>query len=195
MKRLISAILLLNIGILTWSQQFKPNYDESMVPSYTLPDPLVFNDGSRVTAKADWAKRRDEIFRLFENEVYGFSPAWKGTMKSTELSSDVNALGGIATRREVNLTLINGNREINFSLLVYLPHSPGPVPVFLGCNFGGNHSITDEPGIRITSSWMRNDPEDGVTNNRASEAGRGKSASRWPVREIISRGYGLVTLY
>ena len=50
-------------------------------------------------------------------------------------------------------------------------------------------------GISITSSWMRNDPEDGVTENRASEAGRGKSASQWQVNEIISRGYGLVTLY
>ena len=50
-------------------------------------------------------------------------------------------------------------------------------------------------GYQSTSSWMRNDPEDGITENKATEAGRGKSASQWQVKEIISRGYGLVTLY
>ncbi len=79
--------------------------------------------------------------------------------------------------------------------MIYLPHSTKPVPVFLGYNFGGNHSVTDEPGISVTSSWMRNDAEDGITENKATEAGRGKSASQWQVRELISRGYGLVTLY
>ncbi len=42
---------------------------------------------------------------------------------------------------------------------------------------------------------MRNDKEDGITDNKATGAGRGKAASRWNVDEIISRGYGLVTLY
>ena len=33
------------------------NYDESKVGSYTLPDPLVFNDGKPVRTAGDWRPR------------------------------------------------------------------------------------------------------------------------------------------
>ena len=52
-----------------------PNYDEGKVPHYTLPDPLVLNDGQRVTDAATWReKRRPEVLRLFEQYVYGKAP-------------------------------------------------------------------------------------------------------------------------
>jgi hypothetical protein len=195
MKKVFISILFLQTFFFSYSQQNKANYDESKIPSYTLPDPLIFNDGSKVKTNEDWVKRRIEIYKTFEKEVYGISPGWKGKLTATELSSDPHALNDKAFRREVNIKLQNSNKELNFTLLIYLPHVSKPVPVFLGYNFGGNHSVTDERGISITSSWMRNDAEDGVTENRATEAGRGKSASQWQVPEIISRGYGLVTLY
>ena len=195
MKKISIAILLLNFCILSNSQQFVPNYDESKVPAYTLPDPLIFYNGKKVTSKEDWEKRRTEIFRIFEHEVYGISPVWNGKLTASEISSDQHALGGKALRREVKIKLLNEGKELEFTLLVYLPHSDRPVPVFLGYNFGGNHTVTDELGISVTGSWMQDDPEDGVTGNKASEKGRGKSALQWQVRELISRGYGLVTLY
>ena len=46
------------------------NYDESKVPEYTLPDPLIFNDCSAVRTASDWTgKRRAEIFRHFQEEI------------------------------------------------------------------------------------------------------------------------------
>jgi hypothetical protein len=190
----IGFLLILNGSTLS-AQQSSANYDEAKVPAYTLPDPLVFNNGRKVQDNKDWDKRRAEILKLFENEEYGISPVWKGNIIPTELSSDLNALNGLAIRKEIKLTLINGSRELSIVMLLYLPESSRPVPVFLGYNFGGNHSVTDEKGISITTSWMMNNSATGVTKNRASEAGRGKAASRWPVREIISRGYGLATIY
>jgi hypothetical protein len=189
-----SIAVILNATTLS-AQQFAANYDESKVPVYTLPDPLVFNNGTKVQNNKEWDKRRAEIIKLFENEVYGINPVWKGDIISTELSSNLNALNDVAISKEIKLTLKNGSKELSMVMLLYLPRSSKPVPVFLGYNFGGNHSVTDEKDIFITSSWMRNDSATGVTNNRASEAGRGKAASRWPVREIISRGYGLATIY
>ena len=51
------------------------NYDESKVPKYTLPDPLVLASGERVTDAETWqTKRRTEILSLFETHVYGRSP-------------------------------------------------------------------------------------------------------------------------
>ncbi len=190
----ISFLMSLSIATLS-AQQFVANYDEVKVPAYTLPDPLVFNNGDKVQNKKDWDKRHAEILKIFENEVYGISPDWKGEIIPTELSSNLNALNGAAIRKEIKLTLKNGSKELSMVMLLYLPKSSKPIPVFLGYNFGGNHSVTEETGISITNSWMRNDSAKGVINNRASEAGRGKAASNWQVREIISRGYGLATIY
>ena len=195
MKKVFILALFLFIMFHLSAQQFVANYDESKVPAYTLPDPLVFNDGSKVINKKDWDKRRTELLRIFENEVYGISPEWKGKLIASEISTNQNALDGKAIRREIKLTLRNGDKEADMVLLLYLPRSSKPVPLFLGYNFGGNHTVTDEPDISITTSWLRNNNQTGVINNRASEAGRGKAVSNWQVKEIISRGYGLATLY
>ena len=46
------------------------NYDESKVAPYTLPDPLVREDGQRVRTADEWNRvRRPELFALFEREV------------------------------------------------------------------------------------------------------------------------------
>jgi hypothetical protein len=195
MKKVLVTLIFLQIFWLLNAQKNIANYDESEVPSYSLPDPLIFNDGRKLLSAGEWPARREEIYKMFQNEVYGISPVWNGKISSSELSSDPHALNDKATRREVNVSLKNGNRELKFTLLIYLPHSQQPVPVFLGYNFNGNHTVTDERGIAVTGSWMQNDAENGVTQNKATEAGRGKSASQWQVNEIISKGYGLVTLY
>ena len=45
-------------------------YDESKVPAYTLPDPLVPASGERVTDAKTWRdKRRPEILKLFETNL------------------------------------------------------------------------------------------------------------------------------
>src|SRR6185436_16373054 len=52
------------------------NYDESEVGAFQLPDPLRLANGQRVTDAKTWfEKRRPEIVRLYETEVYGKVPA------------------------------------------------------------------------------------------------------------------------
>jgi hypothetical protein len=50
------------------------NSDESKVSAYTLPDPLIFNNGAKVTSTEQWEKRRLEIMELFDREIYGRVP-------------------------------------------------------------------------------------------------------------------------
>ncbi len=195
MRKLLIVPLVIILILPVSAQKAVVNYDESKVPLFTLPDPLLFNDGSKVRSANDWNKRRSEIFKIFENEVYGISPEWKGKLISSEISVKQNAIEGTAVRKEIKLTLENGDKSLDMLILIYLPHSSKPVPVFLGYNFGGNHTVSGESDIAITSSWMRNNPATGVTDNKASESGRGTGASSWPIKEIISRGYGIVTLY
>ena len=50
-------------------------YDESKIIPYELPDPLVCQDGTKVETAQTWIeKRRPEILKLFQEEVYGESP-------------------------------------------------------------------------------------------------------------------------
>src|ERR1700761_5459790 len=52
------------------------NYDESKANPYPkLPDVLTMNDGTKVTTPAQWKKRRAEIKAMFDENVYGKSPA------------------------------------------------------------------------------------------------------------------------
>ena len=49
---LIPALCLGLSTLLLRGQEFTPNFDESKVPAYTLPDPLLCLDGSRVSGSA-----------------------------------------------------------------------------------------------------------------------------------------------
>ena len=67
------------------------NTDESKVPPYSLPDPLVLKNGQKVTFPEMWWKqRRPEIVEDFDREIYGRVPAntpkvsWKVASTSTE---------------------------------------------------------------------------------------------------------------
>src|SRR5437868_8411546 len=51
------------------------NYDESLVGTYSLPDPLILANGKPVRDAKTWReKRRPEIVRLFEENQYGRDP-------------------------------------------------------------------------------------------------------------------------
>jgi hypothetical protein len=85
-------------------------------------------------------------------------------------------------------------------LLVYVPNAAKqPVPVFLGLNFGGNHTIHPDPAIRLTTSWQRTSParesSGAVVANRATEQGRGNDHASWPLEMILDRGYAVATVY
>ena len=173
------------------------NYDESLVPVYELPDPLTDISGAAVSTAADWRdRRRGEVLRLFEDHVYGHMPGpWEGP-SCQRLDENEDALDGRAVRRQTRVRFGDGNAAPAINLLLYLPcGATKPVPTFLGLNFYGNHSIHGDPGIHLSTSWMRNDREHNTTGHRASEASRATAASRWPVADILARGYGLATIY
>jgi len=193
----IGVIGFLVVICLCYAAAFEANYDESRVPEYTLPDSLVLLNGDPVTDADTWRDmRRPEILRLFEEHVYGKTPTGTFKMRSEVTSVDENALDGKAVRKEI--TLIGGTEkgEHRMNLLLYLPKGKQEaVPVFVGLNFYGNHTINTDPGITLSTEWMRENKDMGVVDNRATEASRGKSAHRWPVEMILDRGYGLATMY
>ncbi|MBI3409603.1 MAG: acetylxylan esterase [Planctomycetes bacterium] len=179
-------------------EPFKPNYDEAKVPKYTLPDPLTMADGSPVKDADSWtSKRRPEILRLFEKNVYGRTPAGRPKEMTFEVTSiDKKALGGKAIRKEVSIYFTGKKDGPKMDLLIYLPaDAKKPVPIFLVPNFSGSHAVHADPGITLSKQWIRNDPKNGVIDNRATAKARGSEASRFSIDDILSAGYGLATFY
>ena len=183
-------------GVCLCAQRRATNYDESKVPKYTLPDPLVMQDGRKVADAKTWRqKRRPEVLELFRTHVYGRSPGRPAKMTFKVFDLDRKALGGKATRKQVRISFTGKAEEAGMDVLMYLPNAAKkPVALFVGLNFRGNHSIHPDAAIKLTTSWMRGRGK-GVSKSRATQAGRGAARSRWPVERILARGYGLATAY
>jgi hypothetical protein len=118
------------------------NEDESKVPPYTLPDPLVLASGKKVADAKTWtSERRPELLRLFETHVYGRTPSGGPRPRFEVVKTDPSALGGKATRKDVAIVFGDGAARRTV-LVVYVPNNArGPVPAFLGLNFQRNDEI------------------------------------------------------
>ena len=181
--------------VLSDGRELTVHFDESRVPGYTLPDPLLLESGERVRDAESWRRRRAEILELFRTQVYGRSPGAPDSLRSELLASEPAALAVRAIREQVRL-FFGGRGGPRVDVLIYRPAAgEGAVPAFLGLNFFGNHSIHADPGILLSEQWMPDDPAHGVVGHRATERSRGSAASRWPVETIVERGYALITAY
>jgi len=193
----MTGALLLAGGTAMLAQPAKANYDETKVPAYTLPDPLVCTDGKAVTNARAWReKRRPELIRLFEEQVYGRAPGRPRALRFETLSVTTNAFGGLATRKEVAIWFTGKTDGPSMNLLLYLPNAATtPTPAFLGFSFNGNHAVSTEPEVRLSDRWMVSERSSCIVSNRATAACRGIEATRWPVAKILARGYALATAY
>lgn len=159
-----------------------------------LPDPLVMLDGTKVTTKEQWqTKRRPELKELFQDYMYGRQPAPHHILAKV-VHEDKQAFGGKATLREVAVSLAGEFAPPVYWLIVIPNKRTGPAPVFVGLNFGGNHLLTTDPKVHLPEGWMpANYP--GVKSNKATDEGRGKQATPWPLEMIVERGYAVATAY
>lgn len=185
------------IGFSAPAQQIEDNLDESRVGTFTLPDPLVLEDGRPVADAETWAaRRRPELLALFETHVHGRVVPPPRPPAFETLSIDRAALGGTAVRKQVRARFADGPRPA-MDVLIYLPAAArGPVPVFVGLNFYGNHTVHADSGIPLGEVWVR-DPQDRARASRqpAERSRRGSDAESWQVETILARGYGLATAY
>lgn len=143
------------------------NYDESKVPTHTLPDPLVGADGQRVASPAQWAARRAQLLELFRDNVYGRRPGRPDSLSFELLEDDPRAMNGRATLRRVAIHSRHRGREHSFELSLFLPNIAGRSPVFL---------------------LLNNRPPSNTDPTRTERSGF------WPVEEVIARGFGIAAI-
>jgi hypothetical protein len=117
------------------------NYDEAKVKPYTLPDPLVFADGTPVRTARDWTRRREEVVRIYESEIFGRIPpavprvSWVVREDHGPRKLIVGTIGSGTDAPRINVTLD------------LPPKTTGRVPVILLLSFGGGGGapIADPP--------------------------------------------------
>ena len=199
----LSCLFFIGATMTVYAQSnFVANYDESKVPQYTLPSTLKAQDGTIVKDAETWRNsRRGEVLAMFEREMFGKTPeaaqAVKGKLKSVIQSEKKDALGGKATRSEVRILFSDKVDGPYLDLLIYVPNqATGSVPAFLGLNFNGNQTVTTEPDIMVSETWIENEIRSRrPVDDEAKEKSRGATKSRWPVEMMIDRGYALVVAY
>ena len=176
--------------------QWQPNYDESKVPEFKLPDLLKTFGGKKIRNVKQWErKRRPELLEFFEQNVYGHVPGKLQVHSVDVLEQSTDALNGTAIRKQIELTFQKNKYLHRFTILMYLPIGIEKPPLFVGYNFYGNHTVTDDVNIIISDAWARNNPSFGIINNQLTEQSRGVRANRWAVEKILEAGFGFATIY
>jgi hypothetical protein len=142
------------------------NYYEEKVPDYNLPDPLITNNGKKVTSPRLWRKvRRQEILELFRENVYGRVPVTPYDKSFTIINEDRNAMDGAATLKQVDITITADQKSLVIHLTLFVPNNTQkPVPLYLLIN--------------------NRDPAN-------TDPTRKEKSEFWPAEEVIARGYGI----
>jgi hypothetical protein len=157
------------------------NYDESKANPYpNLPDPLVLNNGKKVTsAKMWWNQRRPEIVELFDREIYGRVPKnvpkvkWEVASTKNEMNGDVPVI----TKELAGHLDNSAYPEITVDMRVSLStpaNAKGPVPVIM--EFGGN-----PPGT-------------GRGFGGAGKAAKQPAGPTWQ-QQVLAKGWGYAEIY
>jgi hypothetical protein len=166
------------------------NYDEAKVGTYTLPDPLVLNNGRRVrNAKTWWKKRRPQILEIFETQQFGRSPGRPADESFEVTDKGTLALGGKALRKQITIHLLKDPAAPVIHLLLYVPAAARkPVPVLFSISFTAVSSSVDDPGITPETIW---NPR---TNTRVP-AGTSRFFRPMNILPVIDAGFGYATYY
>ncbi len=109
-----------------------------------LPDPLLANDGTRLTSPAQWPARRAEIERTLAYYATGAMPPAPGNVSGRELKS-ATLLDGAVRYRLVHLSF-GPDRKLGFDVAVFAPAAAtAPCPTIVFLSFGPTPGGTPLP--------------------------------------------------
>jgi hypothetical protein len=182
---------------------FYANYDESKANPYpTLPDPLVMNNGKKLTTAAMWPARRAEIKEMFDREIYGRVPAvtpkvtWQVIKTVNEKNGDVPVITKTIVGHVDNSEYPAITVDIQLSLSTPA-NATGPVPVmmYLGGNAPGFPGPAFGFGGRGASGAFGGSGRGGFGAFGGSGGGRGRGPTgpSWQ-QQVLAKGWGYATI-
>ena len=161
--------------------------------NYPIPNPLVSESGKIIKTVKQWEKiRRPELYKLFEQQMYGEVPEGiKVQFRETYTSPDY--LDGKSTLREFAM-IVNDVSEPQMHVLFYIPNGvDGKVPAIIGYNWNGNHTeCTDTLVYKMTEEQVAKR----VIPRRLERTLEGSKRATRPSRSIeriIDNGYAYIT--
>ena len=114
------------------------NYDESKANPYpSVPDPLVMNDGRKVTTAAEWwHERRPQLADMFSEYVYGRVPAHTPKVKWTVKAVDHEMIGFTPVIAKDLIGEVDNSAYPAISVHIHMTlvtpaNAKGPVPVLM----------------------------------------------------------------
>lgn len=163
-----------------------PNYDESLVGDAALP-PLVLNGGSIRTIAEKEACRRTWL-AAFARDLYGPIPSPPDALTFERLP-----LAREHAERIV-ITLASGPRTFTVDAALWLPENRrGAVPLIVGLDSIGPAGLLLSDSYPLDANAIVSIPKlYGLAEGRLAEQVRGVHQHRWPIREILAAGWGLL---
>jgi hypothetical protein len=126
----------------------------------TLPDVLVFKNGSKVTTPEQWTRRRAEILEDFEREVYGRIPPNTPKVTWTITNTTEGTAGTIPTVTRTLQGAVDNSAypaiSVNIRASVTVPaKTSGPVPLMIvfGGGGGGRGGAGSPMQIALEHGW------------------------------------------
>ena len=137
-----------------------------------VPELMRTAAGKPVATPAEWEKtRRPEILDFFERNVFGKRPAALSDRSrvSFRTVSSEDVFDDNAVRKIVVVRFDGPEGAFEFPLTAYIPRTTAPAPVFV------NILLSPHSGTVVSPDGARHNP------------------SRWPVKDILARGYATVS--
>jgi hypothetical protein len=94
-----------------------------------MPEVLVMNDGTKVTTKQQWEKRREEMRKILSYYAVGQMPPAPGNVKGREVNSEL-VLNGDVKYRLVHLTF-GPSSSLSLDVGIFTPARGGPFPTII----------------------------------------------------------------
>lgn len=168
------------------------NLDEDKVKPYKMPELPT------IESAFEWYNKfRPYYLNEFKDYMYGAMPPRPDIMEFELLDSKDDALDGLAVRKIIRMHFKMRSGAAHFvDMLLYIPKAvKSPAPAFVGLNFSSNAACSPDKDIPLSQITPVKSESGYLDVCPAQENERGSKAGRWPLKEILGRGYAVGTCY
>ena len=108
---------------------------DEIIAEREIPDVLTSNNGRRITTSREFERRRGEIKKLLQENIYGYIPKRPEHLRVNLVSRDVKFCAGRAPLVTFEFTATVDGTEFSFPVRAVIPNSTKPIPAFIHIAF------------------------------------------------------------